>query len=162
VPLADQPRAAWDTALIAEGQALVRQCLRHNTPGPYQLQAAIQAVHSDAARTSDTDWSQIVALYDQLSRFVPGPVVALNRAVAIAEVQGPAAALALLDAQPLHEHHLYHAVRAELLSRLGETSDAVLAFDTAARLTQNARERQHLLQRRAALLSRPVKAESPS
>src|SRR6266487_427778 len=97
VRLADQDRGLWDRALIAEGQAIVRQCLRRNQPGPYQIHAAINAVHSDAPDTAATDWQQILQLYNQLLALAPSPVVALNRAVAVAEVEGPATALRLVD-----------------------------------------------------------------
>ncbi len=115
ITLAQQDRSRWNRALIAEGQAIVRQCLRIDRPGPYQIQAAIQAVHSDAPAVGATDWRQIVRLYDQLMRLAPGPVVAMNRAVAVAEVEGPAEALAILDELSLDGYHLYHAVRADLL-----------------------------------------------
>src|ERR671939_392906 len=131
VLLADQDRGRWDRALIAEGQAIVRQCLRLNRPGPYQLQAAINAVHSDAPTAAETDWGQILQLYDQLLALTPSPIVALNRAVAVAEVHGPAAALALLDGLDLPRSHLLPAVRADLLRRLGRTTEAVAAYDTA-------------------------------
>src|SRR5690606_27344770 len=108
----------WDRALIGEGQRLVRACLRRNRPGPYQIQAAIAAVHSDAPTASGTDWAQIVSLYDQLAMIAPSPVVGLNRAIAVAEVAGPQAGLDALDAVDLPESHLYHAARAEMLERL--------------------------------------------
>jgi RNA polymerase sigma-70 factor, ECF subfamily len=151
VPLAEQNRAAWDATLIAEGQSLVRECLRANQPGPYQLQAAIQAVHSDAAHPSRTDWVQIRALYDQLFAMAPDPVVSMNRAVAIAETDGAAPALALLDQSPLSGYHVFHAVRAELLGRLGRTDDARVAYDQAIALTDNVIERQFMLAKRAQL-----------
>jgi len=151
VLLADQDRAAWDHDLIAEGHAIVRRCLRRDQPGPYQIQAAIQAVHADAARAADTDWRQIVALYDQLLAIAPTPVVALNRAVAVAEVDGPAPALALVDALDLGELGLFHAVRADLLRRLGRDADAVAAYEAALALTGNAAERRFLAGRRDAL-----------
>ena len=119
VLLADQDRTRWDRALIAEGQALVRRCLRRDQPGPYQIQAAINAVHSDAPVAAATDWGQIMRLYDQLLAVAPSPVVALNRAVAVAEVDGPAAALALVDGLDLDGYYLFHAIRADLLRRLG-------------------------------------------
>ena len=119
VLLADQDRGRWDRALIAEGQAIVRRCLRHNRPGPYQIQAAINAVHSDAPHAAATDWRQILQLYDQLMALAPGPIVALNRAVAVAEVEGPEAALALVNGLDLGQYHLFHAIRADLLRRLG-------------------------------------------
>ena len=133
VRLADQDRSLWDRALIEEGQAIVRALLRRNLPGPYQIQAAIAAVHSDAAVAADTDWGQIVALYDQLLVFTPSPVVALNRAMAVAERDGPGPALALVDelADDLDGYYLFHAARAELLVRLGRPDEAVAAYDRA-------------------------------
>ena len=151
VLLADQDRGRWDRDRIAEGQALVRRCLRRGRPGPYQLQAAVNAVHSDAADAAATDWGQIVALYDQLLAVAPGPVVALNRAVAVAEVDGPAAALALVDELELDGYHLFHAIRADLLRRLGRDGQAALAYDAAIALTQNAAERAFLEGRRRSL-----------
>jgi RNA polymerase sigma-70 factor (ECF subfamily) len=148
VLLADQDRGRWDRDRIAEGQALVRRCLRRGRPGPYQLQAAINAVHSDAADAAATDWGQIVALYDQLLAVAPGPVVALNRAVAVAEVDSPAAALALVDELELDGYHLFHAIRADLLRRLGRDGQAALAYDAAIALAQNAAERAFLEGRR--------------
>src|SRR5262249_49604943 len=135
VPLGEQDRARWDRTLIAEGQALLRECLRRDDPGSYQLQAAIQAVHSDAHTAAATDWPQVVQLYDQLLAFDPGPVVALNRAVAVAELDGPAAALALVDALDVGSYHLFHAVRADLLRRLGRTAEARAAYEAAIGLT---------------------------
>src|SRR4030095_12416886 len=111
--MTDQDRRAWDHALIAEGLGIVRHCLRRNQPGPYQIQAAINAVHSDAATAADTDWRQILQLYDQLSAMAPGPIVALNRAVAVAEVEGPHAALTLVDRLSLERYYLFHAIRAD-------------------------------------------------
>ena len=151
VLLADQDRGRWDRDRIAEGQALVRRCLRRNQPGPYQVQAAINAVHSDAPDAAATDWRQILALYDQLLAVAPGPVVALNRAVAVAEVDGPAAALALVDELELDGYHLFHAIRADLLRRLGRDGQAALAYDAAIALTQNAAERAFLEGRRRSL-----------
>jgi RNA polymerase sigma-70 factor (ECF subfamily) len=151
VLLADQDRTTWDHALIAEGQDLVRQCLRRNQPGPYQLQAAISAVHSDAPTAADTDWRQVLALYDQLYAITPTAVVALNRAVALAEVEGPAAAFAVVDGLDLDNYHLFHATRAELLARLGRNDEAARAFERARSLTNNAAERAHLDARRAAV-----------
>jgi RNA polymerase sigma-70 factor, ECF subfamily len=145
VLLADQDRALWDGELVAEGQAIVRRCLARGEPGPYQIQAAINAVHSDPP---PTDWAQIVALYDQLLAFTPTPVVALNRAVAVAEVQGPEAALALVDELDLGGYHLYHAIRADLLRRLGRDEEAAAAYDAALALTGNAAERGFLARRR--------------
>jgi RNA polymerase sigma-70 factor (ECF subfamily) len=149
--LADQDRTRWNPALIAEGQAIVRECLRRNQPGPYQIQAAIAAVHSDASEAARTDWRQILVLYDQLSAIAPTPVVALNRAVALAEVAGPAAALAAVDQLPLDSYHLFHATRADLLRRLTREAEAAAAYDKAIALAENAAERAFLTTRRAAL-----------
>ncbi len=151
VLLADQDRGRWDAALVAEGQRLVRRCLRRGRPGPYQIQAAIQAVHSDAPSVADTDWGQVVALYDQLFAVAPGPVVALNRAVAVAEVAGPAAALDLVDELDLTGHHRWHAIRAELLRRLGRVPAARAAYDAAVERADNAAERDFLVRARAGL-----------
>jgi len=151
VVLADQDRSRWDRALVAEGQALVRRCLRRDQPGPYQLQAAIAAVHSDAPRAADTDWRQIVALYDRLLAIEPTPVVALNRAVAVAEVDGPQAALEIVDALDLDRFHLLHAVRADLLRRLGRGAEARDAYDAAIARTDNEAERRFLQGRRDGL-----------
>ena len=143
--LADQDRDRWDTCLISEGQAIVRQCLARNQPGPYQIQAAINAVHSDAPVASATDWRQILHLYDQLLSIAPSPVVALNRAVAVAEVEGPAAALVLVDSlHGLDGYHLFHAIRADLLRRVGRNDEAALAYSAAIARTDNARERVFL------------------
>jgi RNA polymerase sigma-70 factor (ECF subfamily) len=147
VLLADQDRGLWDRGLIAEGQAIVRQCLRRNQPGPYQIQAAINAVHSDAPAAAATDWSQILQLYDQLLSLAPSPVVALNRAVAVTEVEGPAAALPLVDELDLGGYHLFHAIRADLLRRLGRNAEAVLAYEAAIALTENTAERDFLRRR---------------
>ncbi|KSZ57285.1 RNA polymerase subunit sigma-24 [Rhodococcus pyridinivorans KG-16] len=147
VLLADQDRSRWDRALIDEGQALVRRTLRWNRPGPYQIQAAIAAVHADAPTFEDTDWAQIVALYDLLMAADPTPVVALHRAVALAEVEGPAAALGIVDRLDLERYHVFHAVRADLLARLGRITEASEAYTTAAARTENAVERAHLLRR---------------
>jgi RNA polymerase sigma-70 factor (ECF subfamily) len=149
VLLPDQDRSRWDAALIAEGQAIVRACLRRNRPGPYQIQAAIAAVHSDAPTAADTDWSQVLALYDQLTAVAPTPVVALNRAVAVAELDGPAAGLAEVDQLELPAYHLFHAARADLLSRLGRTGEARAAYATALELATNATERAFLAGRLA-------------
>jgi len=132
VPLGGQDRSQWDRAMIAEGQGLVRACLRRNHPGPYQIQAAIGAVHSDAAVAADTDWGQILALYDQLMALAPTPVVALNRSVALAEVRGPAAALDQLSQLSLDGYHLFHATRADLLRRLGRRDEAAAAAMAAS------------------------------
>jgi RNA polymerase sigma-70 factor (ECF subfamily) len=151
VLLADQDRDLWDRDLIAEGQAIVRRCLRRDQPGPYQVQAAINAVHSDAAAAVVTDWWQIRQLYDQLLVLTPSPVVALNRAVAVAEVDGPEAALNLVDRLDLDGYHLFHAVRADLLRRLGRTAEAVAAYDAAIARAENSAERDLLLRRRHAM-----------
>ncbi|MFC9363223.1 RNA polymerase sigma factor [Rhodococcus sp. NPDC057014] len=144
VLLPDQDRGRWDRDLVAEGQSLVRDCLRRNIPGPYQIQAAINAVHSDAETAADTDWWQILQLYDQLMSLAPSPVVALNRAVAVAEVRGPAEGLALVDRLDLDDYHLYHAVRADLLRRVGRPGEAARAYDAAHDRTENAAEREFL------------------
>jgi RNA polymerase sigma-70 factor (ECF subfamily) len=151
VLLADQDRGRWDRGLIAEGQAIVRQCLRRNQPGPYQIQAAINAVHSDAPAAAATDWWQILQLYDQVLSLAPSPVVALNRAVAIAEVEGPDAALALVDGLNLDRYHLFHAIRADLLRRLGRNTEAALAYEAAIARTENTTERDFLRRGRQAL-----------
>lgn len=151
VPLPDQDRSRWDRALIAEGQDLVRRCLRRDRPGPYQIQAAVNAVHSDAPTAAGTDWGQILQLYDQLTALAPSPVVALNRAVAVAEVHGAGPALDLVDALGLDGYHAFHAVRADLLRRLGRTAEAVRAYEAALALTVSAAERAHLARGRAAL-----------
>jgi RNA polymerase sigma-70 factor, ECF subfamily len=151
VLLADQDRARWDPALVAEGQALVRACLRRDQPGPYQIQAAIQAVHSDAPSVADTDWWQIVALYDQLLALAPSPVASLNRAVAVAEVDGPDVALALVDAIDLPAYGQYHAVRADLCARAGRPDEARAEFEAALACTDNAPERVLLASKLAAL-----------
>ena len=140
VPLPEQNRALWDRALIEEGQALVKRCLRRNEPGPYQLQAAINAVHSDAVTAGDTDWNQILALYDQLLTFAPTAIVALNRAVAVAEIEGPRAALDLVEPLPLDTYYLYHAIRADLMRRLGRAGQAAAAYRAAIDHTDNAAE----------------------
>jgi RNA polymerase sigma-70 factor (ECF subfamily) len=147
VLLADQDHDRWDRDLIAEGQDLVRRCLRRDQPGPYQIQAAINAVHSDPP----TDWSQVLRLYDQLRAFVPSPVVTLNRAVAVAEVEGPAAALALVEELDLDGYHLFHAIRADLLRRLGRAAEAAQAYETAIARTENTAERDFLERSRRAL-----------
>jgi len=151
IRLADQDRGRWDRAMIAEGQDLVRACLRRNQPGPYQLQAAINAVHDDAPVAGATDWRQILALYDQLAVVSPTPVVALNRGVAVAEVHGPGAALALLDRLDLDGYHLFHAARADLLGRLGRPAAAAAAYDAAIARTANGAERAFLTRQRDAL-----------
>jgi RNA polymerase sigma factor (sigma-70 family) len=145
VRLADQDRALWDAELIAEGHDLVRRCLRRGRPGPYQIQAAINAVHTDGPAT---DWPQVLALYDQLLQLAPTPIVALNRAVAVAEVHGPAAALAAVDELDLPRYHLLPATRADLLARLGRTDEARAAYAEAADLAGNDTERAFLQDRR--------------
>ncbi len=150
VLLRDQDRSRWDRALIDEGHELVRACLRRDRPGPYQLQAAINAVHTDAASVESTDWRQILVLYDQLLALMPTPVVALNRAVAVAEVHGPRPALDLVDALDLAGYHAFHATRADLLRRLGRTAEATAAYRTASALAPGPAEREHLAARAAA------------
>jgi RNA polymerase sigma-70 factor (ECF subfamily) len=130
--LGEQDRSRWDRSLIEEGQGILRACLRRNHPGPYQLQAAINAVHADAPTIEQTDWSQIVALYDHLHALAPTPIVALNRAIAIGEVQGAATALALVDELDLDNYHPFHATRADLLRRLNRNSEAAAAYERAA------------------------------
>ncbi|WP_235022602.1 RNA polymerase sigma factor [Amycolatopsis alkalitolerans] len=144
IPLAEQDRARWDRELISEGQGLVRRCLRRGRPGPYQIQAAINAVHGDAPSAAETEWPQIVALYDHLLTVSPTPVVALNRAVAVAEVDGPAAALRLVEGLDLGHYHLFHAIRADLLRRLGRETEAAEAYEEAIARTDNAAERAFL------------------
>jgi len=151
VPLADQDRGGWDRDLIREGHALVRQCLAADRPGRYQVLAAINAVHTDAPTAAATDWSQVVALYDQLVRIDPSPIVALNRAVAIAELDGPEVALAEVDRLPLESYHAWHATRAELLRRLGRSADAAAAYDAALAVCDNTAERAYLTRRRTQL-----------
>ncbi|MFC0540867.1 RNA polymerase sigma factor [Kutzneria chonburiensis] len=143
VLLNDQDRGRWDAALVAEGQAIVRRCLGWRRPGPYQIQAAINAVHSDPP----TDWAQIVQLYDQLMHFTPTPVVALHRAVAVAEVSGPATALAIVDDLDLPAYHVFHAARADLLRRLDRPTEAADAYRRAIGLTENATEQAFLTRR---------------
>jgi RNA polymerase sigma-70 factor (ECF subfamily) len=152
VPFDQQDRAGWDRALIEEGHDLVRECLAINRPGRYQILAAINAVHTDAPTASDTDWSQVVALYDQLTRLDPSPIVALNRAVAIAELDGPDVALALVDRLPLTGYHAWHATRADLLRRLGRSVEAKEAYDAAIAATQNSAERAYLSRKRGELV----------
>jgi RNA polymerase sigma-70 factor, ECF subfamily len=151
VLLADQDRSRWDRGLIREGQAIVRQWLERNQPGPYQMQAAINAVHSDAMDAGATDWWQILQLYNQLLSLTPSPVVALNRAVAVAEVEGPDAALTLVDGLDLQSYYLFHAIRADLLRRLGRSAEAALAYEAAIARTENATERDFLQRNRQAL-----------
>jgi RNA polymerase sigma-70 factor (ECF subfamily) len=144
VRLTDQDRSRWEADLIEEGQELVRACLRRNRPGPYQIQAAIAAVHADSRETGATDWRQVIQLYDQLWVFNPSPVVALNRSIAVAETGDVAGALDAIDALGMEDYHLYHASRGELLSRLGRNDEAADEFETAAMLTANEAERRHL------------------
>jgi RNA polymerase sigma-70 factor (ECF subfamily) len=151
VRLSDQDRTRWDRGLIDEGQELVRACLRRNRPGPYQIQAAIAAVHSDAAGAADTDWSQIVRLYDQLLAVAPTPVIALNRAIAVAELEGPETGLAIVDTLDLDSYHLYHATRADLLVRLNRRGEAAEAYQLAESLTDNTAEIEYLRRRRASV-----------
>jgi RNA polymerase sigma-70 factor (ECF subfamily) len=153
VPLAEQDRGGWDRALIAEGHTLVRDCLAVNRPGRYQILAAINAVHTEAPTAARTDWSQIVALYDQLTVVAPSPVVALNRAVAVAELDGPDVALAIVDGQPLTAYHAWHATRAELLRRLGRNADAAAAYAAAIAATDNTAERTYLARKRGELVT---------
>ena len=154
VRLAGQDRTRWDRTLIGEGHELVRACLRRNQPGPFQIQAAIAAVHADAPTARSTDWSQIIALYDQLYALRPNPVAALNRSVAVAELSGPLEgldALAQIDPAPLENYQPYHAVRADLLARAGRRPEAVAAYDRAIELATNPIERDFLVRQRAAL-----------
>ena len=156
VPLPDQDRGGWDRALVAEGHALVRECLVRSDrtgigPGQYQLLAAVNAVHTDAPTAADTDWAQIAALYAQLEAVAPSPVVTLNRAVAVAELDGPEVALAMVDRLPLAAYHPWHVTRAELLRRLGRGADARAAYDAAIELAGNEAERAYLTRRRGTL-----------
>jgi RNA polymerase sigma-70 factor, ECF subfamily len=157
VRLAEQDRTVWDTQLIAEGHALVRRCLARDQPGPYQIQAAIGAVHTDAPTAADTDWRQILLLYDQLLALAPTPVVALHRVVALAEVEGAEAALDRLseldDDDRLTRHHLFHAIRGDLLERTGRPTEAAAAYAAAMDRTANQAERALLAHRRRACLS---------
>jgi RNA polymerase sigma-70 factor (ECF subfamily) len=160
VPLPEQNRSLWDSGLIAEGQGIVRRCLRRNAPGPYQIQAAINAVHTDAPSADATDWRQILALYDQLTVFDRSPVVELNRAVALAEVQDVTTALASIDALPLDSYYLLHAVRADFLRRLGRAEQAAAEYDAALELTDNEAERAFLRRARTAV-GAPVTDSGP-
>ena len=152
VPLDEQDRTLWRRDLVEEGHDLVRACLALNRPGPYQLQAAINAVHTDAATAGETDWSQVAALYGQLAAIDPSPVVALNRAVAVAELHGPEIALDLVDRLDLAAYHPWQATRADLLRRLGRHAEARAAYDAAIALIDNEAERAFLSGRRAGLL----------
>ena len=150
VLLGDQDRSMWDRAMIANGHALVADCIRRNQPGPYQVQAAINAVHTDAASATETDWGQILHLYDHLYALSPTPIVALNRAVAVAEVHGAKAGLAELDALNLSGYHLVHAARADLLRRLDRHMEAADEYGRALALATNSAERRFLENRREA------------
>ena len=155
VPLPEQDHSRWDRSLIQEGQELVRRCLRRNEPGPYQIQAAINAVHSDAHTAAEADWSQILALYDQLLAITPTPIVALNRAVAVAEIDGPQVALKLIDELPLQSYYLYHAIRADVLRRLGHTDQAAAAYRAAIKRTDSPTEIAFMKRRIAATRPAP-------
>jgi RNA polymerase sigma-70 factor, ECF subfamily len=148
VPLTDQDRSSWDPSEISEGLELVRECLAVNRPGVYQIQAAVNAVHVTARTSTDTDWSQIAMLYAQLFALSPSPVVALNRAIAVAELDGPAVGLAEVDRLSLDGYHAWHATRAELLRRLGRADDARSAYDAALALIDNPAEAAYLTRRR--------------
>jgi RNA polymerase sigma-70 factor (ECF subfamily) len=152
VPLPEQDRGGWDRALIAEGHRLVRECLAIDRPGRYQILAAINAVHTDAPTAGDVDWSQVVALYDQLAAIDPSPIVALNRAVAIAELDGPEVALAAVDRLALDDYHAWHVTRADLLRRLGRSADAKAAYDAALATADNTAERAYLTRKRGELV----------
>ena len=147
VLLPEQDRGRWNRELIGEGHALVRECLRRDQPGPYQIQAAINAVHTDAETAADTDWRQILVLYDQLAALAPGPIVSLHRAVAVSEVHGPAPALEIVEGLKLDRYHLFHAIRADLLRRLGREREAAEAYRDALERTDNAAERRFLERR---------------
>lgn len=161
VLLRDQDRGRWDRVMIDEGQKIVRACLRRNQPGPYQLQAAINAVHADADSVEATDWSQVVALYDQLLAVAPTPVVALNRAIAVSEVDGPGAVLALVDGLGLDGYYPYHATRADLLRRLNRPDEAADAYESAALLAPTVAERDFLA-RQARWHRHPLKSRDTS
>jgi RNA polymerase sigma-70 factor (ECF subfamily) len=152
VTLDQQDRHGWDRGLIDEGHGLVRECLALDRPGRYQVLAAINAVHTDAPSVADTDWAQIVALYDQLVALDPNPVVALNRAVAVAELDGPDVALALVDRLPLTGYHAWHVARADLLRRTGRTQEARDEYDAAITATNNTAEKAYLTRRRNELV----------
>ena len=154
IRLADQDRSLWDRAMISEGHQLVRACLRRNQPGPFQIQAAIAAVHTDAPTGESADWGQIIALYDHLYALRPNPVVALNRSVAVAEHNGTAAGLAALaeiDPASLDRYQPYHAARADLLARAGRRVEALAAYDRAIELSTNQVERDFLIRQQATL-----------
>jgi RNA polymerase sigma-70 factor (ECF subfamily) len=151
VTLDHQDRSLWEHALIDEGHELVRRCLATNRPGPFQLQAAINAVHTDALDASMTDWAQIVQLYDQLLAIQPSPIAELNRAVAIAELDGPEVALAIVERLDLAGYHAFHVTRAELLRRLQRYAESRSAYEVALGLIENEAERAHLVSRRDSL-----------
>lgn len=151
VPLDEQDRSRWDRTKIAEGHALVRECLERDAPGHYQLMAAINAVHADAPTAADTDWAQIDALYARLELVSPSPIVSLNRAVAIAQLDGPAVALAHIDRLELDGYHAAHATRADLLRRLGRAAEARAEYDAAIAAAGHPGERAFLSRRRDAL-----------
>lgn len=149
VPLAQQDRGSWNREQIAEGQALLRTCIARDRPGPYQLQAAINAVHSDARHARDTDWRQILRLYDQLMALTPNPVIALNRAVAVAELEGAEKAIVLVDELDLQQYHLWHAVRADLLKRMGRFEESEEAYKLAFAGCENAAEKNFLQKKKS-------------
>jgi RNA polymerase sigma-70 factor (ECF subfamily) len=151
IVLADQDQDLWDRDLIAEGSVIVRRCLRNNRPGRYQIQAAINAVHANAPSAASTDWRQILRLYDQLVVFDPSPIILLNRAVAVAEIDGPGVGLELVDCLDLDRYYLFHAIRADLLRRLGRPGEAAAAYESATAYTDNTTEREFLLGRRQTL-----------
>lgn len=151
VSLAEQDRTSWDREMIAEGIGLLHECIRRNQPGPYQIQAAINAVHANAASIGATDWKQIIQLYDHLLAISPNPIVALNRAAAVAEVHGPQAGLDLIEQNELRDHHLYHTIRADLLNRLGRSQEAAVAYEIAIARTDNDAERRFLERKRSKL-----------
>jgi RNA polymerase sigma-70 factor (ECF subfamily) len=151
VTLGEQDRSQWDRALIAEGQSLTRQALESPLPGPYALMAAINVIHTSAPDIRDTDWARIASLYDRLYALTPSPIVALNRAVAVAEIDGPQVALALVDELNLGSYHAWHATRADLLRRIGRSEDAAAAYEAAIAATENEAERAYLSRRRAQL-----------
>ncbi len=152
VPIDEQDRGGWDSELISEGHALIRECLAIDRPGRYQILAAINAVHTDSPAAADTDWSQVVALYDQLTLLDPSPIVTLNRAVAVAELDGPDVALAVIDDLPLAGYHAWHAARADLLRRLSRSVEAKQEYDAAIAATQNSAERAYLSRKRGELV----------
>jgi RNA polymerase sigma-70 factor (ECF subfamily) len=158
VRLADQDRSGWDPGLIEEGHGLVKACLRRNQPGPFQIQAAIAAVHTDSPTTADTDWRQIVALYDQLYAIQPNPVVALNRAVAVGALGGPSAGLDALANVNLEDYQPYHAARADLLTRAERIDEAIAAYNRAIELTANSAERDFLSRQRLHAATTPSRS----